>query len=185
MSCRLCSHPVLCVVAWAAFATVSFAAVSAGIIYVHEKEDRTADRSPVIDYGPADDTYMKQKFIDDRPLEPPVLMPAHEAFVCIDGAKWLRACPSTLEWWLLKLPENTNGTPLRLDFDDKITRRPLHHDSMIGPLPPKCRTWMVPELAPGRYVQAGIVKSYCPHIDKREPITTPFPRIPFVVKATQ
>lgn len=175
-----------CYACWIAFALACVLVVGIAIGSVHDWKDRLrqeADRSPVIDYGAAGTAYIKQRFVDPKPEQPAVVAAGSKAFVCIDDAKWLRACPSVLKWWMLEITDDPKTPQKRLDFDDASTTRALHHDGVLGPLPAKCREWMVPALPPGRYVQTGVVSSFCPHVDRRNPILTPFPRLEFVVKA--
>lgn len=177
----------LCYACWAGFAVACALIVGVAIGSFHDWKERLrqqADRSPVIDYGAAGTAYIKQKFTDPKPAQVPTIVAGSKAFVCIDDARWLRACPSVLKWWMLEIPDDPKTPQKRLDFDEASTTRSLHHDGVLGPLSAKCREWMVPELPSGRYVQTGIVSSFCPHIDRRNPIMTHFPRLEFVVKAT-
>jgi hypothetical protein len=150
------------------------------------------NRTPPLTYGEEHGSFLSDRLlnveeIEDRVAHPvvPTLVPGATIYACFARVTWVRSdCRVTLHWWFEEIPlQNPKGPRLRLDFDK--TEHELNHQDYLGPLPPKCRPFPLPEqLKPGRrYAMGSKDTAVCPGADSYGPIYVTPPEMEFMAGA--
>lgn len=139
------------------------------------------NQSPVLTFGPADASYIKQ-FADigsGRPTVAPTIAPGEKFKVCFDALVWYRFAESIAHMWFY----DAGGRRYDLPMNSPLGTRPIPLPPELGTVNPKCRTEVMPDLGmpAGPSVLTGVFISTDAFLWRTRVVTLPYPRMSFVM----